>query len=159
MTEGKMRWLSLALILIFVLGCEKKSSKNSEPVKLSRSDLIDTNWKLLLYTSGKTQDEDLSNFDLSLTIGKDTIGGNGGCNSFGPSREAGEPEGYFVFLEDGTIESRDIRFVGTKKECLESEMAELDFQGALMEAKNFKLNENSLILTGVDYQLVFERMP
>lgn len=162
MIKGKMSLVNLAVILVFLVGCEKNNSKTLELAKKSRADLIDTEWNLLHYTVGKKQDSGVSNLDFSLHIFETEVGGKNGCNGYGmsaPLRDGSfTPEYYFVFLEDGTIASKEVSFTSTAMDCGE-EGNDVSFTGLLKEAKNFNLKSNSLILTGVDFQLVFERKP
>ena len=111
-------------------------------------DLADSSWRLMALPG----EADLGPVEVTLIFGSDgSIGGNGGCNSYGGSYEAN--------AADGSIQFREI--FSTEMFCEGNSASQIEaiFFEALNDAQSYSQSPNSLQISFPGGLLEFELAP
>lgn len=89
-------WLSLAILLLAVAGCQRDDLPGTGPGLTPEDplDLAGTSWSLRLLNDN----EPLEGTEITLTLEETTAGGSSGCNSYGGDYSIG-PGGSLEFSE------------------------------------------------------------
>lgn len=129
------------------------SGKDSKPTLIFKRKTdektvgLNGKWQLISMKLGKALPIQLPAKSITLSIDKDKIGGNGGCNAYGGS-----------FSQTG----KNVKFsevFSTKMWCEDSSPIENKYFDALGKSVNFELDGDELILTDAknENQLIFRK--
>ncbi|MDW8299934.1 MAG: META domain-containing protein [Anaerolineae bacterium] len=139
-----MKYIVWTLIVILVLAMLPVHSYAADPNRL-----IGTQWKLLRYGAENAPTVPVGEQAITLNFGADSIGGSGGCNTYGGSYRA-----------DGTAISFSNIF-STLIACEPEEITKQEqaYFRALRKATQFRFADGLLIIRyGADETLVFTRL-
>ena len=130
-----MKLIRSAFILLLTLFTLATCSQVSEPPS--------GEWTLVSL-NGAPLAEDT---EINLVFEENRVGGSAGCNSYGGTFDSG---GTSINITDLTM---------TLMACTDAGVMEQEsaYLAALESVETFELDENSLVLSGPDVELVFER--
>lgn len=139
-----MKYLIWTLIVVLSLAALPVRSYAADPNRL-----IGTQWKLLRYGAENTPTTPVGEQPITLIFGADSIGGSGGCNTYGGS-----------YRVDGTTISFSNIF-STLIACEPEEISKQEqaYFRALRTATQFRFADGLLIISyGTNESLVFTRL-
>lgn len=114
------------------------------------TDSVDGAWELESGTLDGAPLPIISSHPITMTLDGEQIGGTAACNSYGGQFSL---EGSEFSIQDG--------LAWTEMACMPQEVmdAERGFLEALTRADRLQLTDGGLILTGVDTEMSFKRLP
>ncbi len=139
-----MKYLIWTLIVLLSLAALPTRSSAADPNRL-----VGTQWKLLRYGAESTPATPIGDQAITLTFGAESIGGSGGCNTYGG--------GYRV--DGATISFSNIfsTLIACEPETIAKQ--ETAYFQALRKATEFRFEDGLLIVRyGADEALVFTRL-